>query len=112
MLAGQVVGTLSKWPVYSQVAVAGKGAVFLGASCAVSGLFGAYLVAHLFVHRKWIQASAFLVIYIVGLWVSAGHLGPAYQLSFLSHLAGLATGVVVAGSQNIFKKYFCCADYS
>ena len=96
MLAGQVIGTLSKWPIHAQSTTSGNGAIVLGASCAVSGLFGAYLVAHLLAHRKWVQATLFFAIYIVGLWLSAGHLGPAYQLSFLSHLAGLAAGMSIA----------------
>ena len=97
MLAGQVVGVLSKWSLYLHTDVLGNGTVFLGASCAVSGLFGAYLVAHLLVHRKWIQAPAFLTIYIFGLWSSAGHLSSAYQLSFMSHLSGLIAGMGVTG---------------
>ena len=95
LLAGQVVGAGVGWLTWSPPAPETK-AVFTGASCAVSGLFGAYLVAHLLAHRKWIQAPTFLLVYLAGLWPTAGRLGPAYQFSFTSHLAGLAAGTAIA----------------
>jgi len=96
LLAGQASGTLVGWWTFD--APPGTQSVALiGASCAVSGLFGAYLVTHLLARRKWVQASLFLAIFIFGIRLSTGRVNPARQFSLASHVAGLAAGAAVAG---------------
>ena len=91
LLAGQIVGTLvGGWTLAPPPGM--TSIVFTGASCAISGLFGAYLVAHLLAKQKWLQAPVFLALYVAGLWLSAGRLAGMHQLSFSSHLSGLLAG--------------------
>jgi exosortase len=95
LAGGQVVGALTAWltlvpaPDTSQTALA-------GASCAVSGLFGAYLVVSLAARRRWGQAVLFLAVYSAGLWLSASRLSGAHSLSVAAHLAGLGAGACLA----------------
>lgn len=96
LLAGQVAGSLAGWLTW-QSPEGMEPPAFVGSSCAVSGLFGAYVVSHLLTQRKWMQAVLLLAIYVAGIWLAAGNLGTAYGFSHIAHFAGLATGMTTAG---------------
>ncbi len=96
LLAGHVSGVLTAWLTLTPPPGTNT-LVFVGASYAISGLFGAYLIANLLARRKWVQAPVFLAIYLVGLWLSGSALTLARQLAFGAHLAALTAGMAVAG---------------
>ena len=96
LLSGQVAGALTGW-LTMELPPGTQSVAFTGASCAISGLFGAYLVAHLLARRKWVQAPLFLGIYIFGMWLSSGRMATTHHFSFAAHLVGMLAGIIVAG---------------
>lgn len=95
LLAGQVAGTMTGW-LTLDIPPGTKSVVFMGASCAISGLFGSYLILHLLRHRKWIQFLIFLAFYLGGMWLSTVCVSTSRNFSFTSHIAGLLAGVITA----------------
>ena len=68
-------------------------AVFVGASGAVSALFGAFLVAQ-FTDKRKLAGAAFCAIYAAGMALSAKLVRPGLSFSVISHIAALAFGLL------------------
>ncbi len=94
MVAGQITGVLIGWLIWSSEHPDTE-VIFMGASCAVSTLFGMYVVLNLLASKKIGEALLFLAIYATGLFMTARSVSDSYGFSFTSHLTGLVVGLVL-----------------
>ena len=92
LLAGQILGSYAGW-----LAARGDPApnmMFMGASGAASGLFGAYLFS-LAASRKIPQGLFFAVVYAIGILFTKTTLPPTQRLAITPHFTAVLAGFLV-----------------